>query len=152
MKDYLSMEQSVKQFHQKYGHLVNTTPRTALDGIPRKIKDLRVKLISEEYEELIESLLTHDMEKIADGAADLIYVIIGTCVSYGIPIERIFREMHRSNMTKVYIKPVDEGSKYAGYNPKGKGFMPPDVIGILYNPSKQTLLETLHNDREFENE
>jgi predicted HAD superfamily Cof-like phosphohydrolase len=33
---------------------------------------------------------------------DSLYVIIGTAVSYGIDIERVFDEVHRSNMTKVW--------------------------------------------------
>jgi predicted HAD superfamily Cof-like phosphohydrolase len=111
-----------------------------------------MKLIEEEFIELTNGILSHDMEQIADGAADLIYVVVGTCVSYGIPIDRIFKEVHRSNMTKVYERPADEGSKYAGQNPKGEGYMAPDINGILTHRSKQTLLETKYEDRDFESE
>ena len=33
--------------------------------------------------------------------ADLLYVVYGTAVSVGIDMEPVFREVHRSNMSKV---------------------------------------------------
>ena len=33
--------------------------------------------------------------------ADLLYVVYGTAVSYGIDMDPVFREVHRSNMSKV---------------------------------------------------
>jgi predicted HAD superfamily Cof-like phosphohydrolase len=135
------MEDLVRAFHEKYGHLVSKQPTTL---IPESVKDLRKELISEEYEELLEAIELNSLTDIADGAADLIYVIIGTCLSYGIPIERIFREVHNSNMTKTAIK-AESGQKYGTKTPKGPDYKAPDIHRILFNPKTSTLLETLNS-------
>lgn len=102
-------------------------------------------LIKEEYEELMLALENDDLVKIADGAADLQYVVIGTCTSYGIPSDRIFSEVHNSNMTKtaVPVKDATAGEKYGTKTPKGPDFIPPDINRILFHPSEMTNLEMI---------
>lgn len=132
-------EQMVLEFHEKYGHLISSKPTT---GISVAVKQLRMKLIQEEMEELItKGIEKNNLEEIADGLADLVYVAIGTAISYGIPFDRVFQEVHRSNMTKTAVKVTDAaaGSKYGSGNPKGSGFSPADIESIL--EGKQTLLE-----------
>ena len=147
-----SPEDQLKEFHEKYGHLISEVP--TLD-IPSTVKDLRQKLICEEINETFEgmgyfksSLMSppqlypdkQDLVEIADGIADAIYVLIGTAVSYGIPIMRIFNEVHNSNMTKTAVKAVD-GQKYGTKTPKGPDYVPPDIKGILQFPQDLTELE-----------
>ena len=55
--------------------------------------------------------LGHIGIKIADALADLLYFIYGTAVAYGIDMESVFLEIHRSNMTK--IRPAGGGDKKA---------------------------------------
>lgn len=59
-----------------------------------------MELINEETSELYVNMLGDNLVGIADGIADLLYVVLGTAVEYGIDIEPIFNEVHRSNMTK----------------------------------------------------
>lgn len=132
-----SMELMVKSFHEKYGHLVN---RVATVDVPEGVVKLRKILIEEEYAEMILGIEKGNIQEIADGAADLMYVVIGTCISYGIPIERIFREVHRSNMTKTAIK-AESGEKYGTKTPKGPDYIAPDIKGILEHPENHTTLE-----------
>ena len=124
MKSY---EQSVKEFHNKYGHLISEFPTT---NIPESIKQLRLKLIEEEWEETKKAIQENDLVEIADGCADLIYVIVGTCISYGIPIDHVFAEVHRSNMSKTPIK-ATTGEKYGTKTPKGLDYTPPAIYEIL---------------------
>ena len=42
-----------------------------------------------------------DIEAVAKELADLLYVVYGTAVSCGIDMAPVFREVHRSNMSKV---------------------------------------------------
>lgn len=132
-----SMESRVKAFQVKYGHFCSETPN---HNVPQQVKQLRTELVMEEFNEFFTGLINNDLIEIADGAADLMYVVIGTCVAFGIPIERIFIEVHRSNMTKTAVK-AENGEKYGTKTPKGPDYIAPDVIGILTNPHLPTVLE-----------
>ena len=50
-----------------------------------------------------------DLAAIAKELADLLYVVYGTAVSYGIDMDPVFREVHRSNMSKVGGYKRDDG-------------------------------------------
>jgi predicted HAD superfamily Cof-like phosphohydrolase len=57
---------------------------------------------------------------------------LGTAL-WGMPLRELFEEVHRSNMTKTFSPATNTaGVKYgAGVNPKGPGYSPPDIAGIL---------------------
>jgi predicted HAD superfamily Cof-like phosphohydrolase len=82
-------------------------------------KRLRVRLIQEEFDELKESMAGGDLAAIAKEMADLLYVVYGTAVSYGIDMDPVFREVHRSNMSKVggYKREDGKWVKPATYSP-----------------------------------
>ncbi len=42
-----------------------------------------------------------NLAALAKEMADLLYVVYGTAVSYGIDMDPVFREVHRSNLSKV---------------------------------------------------
>jgi len=86
----------VLEFHRRFEVLANKNPRL----VPHSIWDLRIGLIDEEAKEFAEAAPTGDLAKIADALGDLLYVIYGTAISYGIDLEPIFAEIHRSNMSK----------------------------------------------------
>lgn len=71
-----------------------------------------MRLIREECEEVVEELSklarTQDPDKATEiyrrllkELADLIYVAEGCAVSFGLPIEDAYREVHSSNMSKL---------------------------------------------------
>jgi predicted HAD superfamily Cof-like phosphohydrolase len=62
---------------------------------------LRNRLIQEEFEEFQEAMQSKDLSAMAKELADLLYVVYGTAVSLGIDMEPVFKEVHRSNMSKV---------------------------------------------------
>lgn len=113
--------QCLTAFHLKYEHTVNNTP---ILPSPTDVT-LRERLIKEESEELLEAIRNEDMVKIADGIADLLYVTFGTAITYGIPIDNIFGEVHASNMTKM--------NKKDGYGKtiKGDNFREPQIAEVL---------------------
>lgn len=90
------VQEQVLEFHRAGGHVVNTKP-TIVD---EKTYTLRRRLITEESEELFDAMYQGNMVEIADALADLLYVVYGTAISYGIDMEPISAEVHRSNMTK----------------------------------------------------
>ena len=64
---------------------------------------------------------------------DLWNTIVEDCSRiWGLPLDELFREVHRSNMTKSFSAvPGKTGSKYSAVNPKGLAYTPPDIAGIL---------------------
>lgn len=74
---------------------------------PLKVVQQRVALHDEEHAELLHAIETDNLVAIADAIADNIYAHIGTALVYGIPIDRVFMEVHVTNMTKAL--PLVEG-------------------------------------------
>ena len=105
----------VEDFHRIFDIVLNQIP-TVVDG---RTRELRVKLIQEEFDELKEALAAEDLSSIAKEMADLLYVVYGTAVSYGIEMDPVFREVHRSNMSKVggYKREDGKWVKPATYSP-----------------------------------
>jgi predicted HAD superfamily Cof-like phosphohydrolase len=142
----LSMEEMLEDFTEKYGHWRSEVPTVT---IPYPVKKLRRSLILEEIGETLEAMgFTEsgdisgfeDLTEIADGIADSVYVLVGTALAYGIPFDRVFREVHRSNMTKTAIK-AERGEKYGTKTPKGPDYIAPDIAGIIQFPDQLTELE-----------
>lgn len=87
---------------------------------------LRRRLIREEWRELDDAIRDFDLPGIADGCADLIYVVIGTALAYGIALPEVWDAVQRANLTKS-SGPIRADGKRG----KPPGFRPPDVAGIL---------------------
>lgn len=92
-----SPQDMVREFHETFGITTKDTP-----GFPEE-KDcmLRGRLIVEEFDELMTAFEKNDLVGVADGIGDLLYVVYSTAVSFGIDIQEIFEEIHKSNMTKI---------------------------------------------------
>lgn len=93
-------ERLVRVFHETYGVDVEQSP-----VIPSKeICKLRIELIQEELNEFKEALESGDLEHAIKELADIYYVVAGTSVAMGLHngiIGDAFKEVHRSNMSKV---------------------------------------------------
>ena len=87
----------VEAFHTKFEIVTQTTPM----DVSEETKHLRVQLIQEEFDELKEAMASGNLAAVAKEMADLLYVTYGTAVSYGIDMEPIFQEVHRSNLSKI---------------------------------------------------
>ena len=136
----------VREFHVMTGHPVLPRP-----GVPPNDRvRLRAKLIMEECMETCRALLglpkeqtnafvrannqaidmeldpKTDLVEVADGLADVIYVAYGCALEMGIPIDRVFREVHFSNMKKQ-----SGATREDGKITKPAGWQPPDIGSIL---------------------
>lgn len=105
----------VEEFHRKFDIAVSDRPR--LPDEPTR--HLRVRLIQEEFAELQEAMAAEDLPGVAKELADLLYVVYGTAVSYGVDMDPVFREVHRSNLSKVggYKRADGKWVKPATYSP-----------------------------------
>src|SRR5215204_1216500 len=63
--------------------------------------ELRISLIEEEAREFADAVRANDVPEMVDALCDLLYVTYGAAVALGVDLDPFFREVHRSNMTKV---------------------------------------------------
>lgn len=94
MKDAMD---KVKKFHELGSVPVSNMPSRASYVDNSKI---RIKLLQEEFLEYKEAEADEDLVAIAKELADMVYVICGTALTYGIPFDEVFDEVHRSNLSK----------------------------------------------------
>lgn len=117
-----SMQRDVEEFMRRCDQEVKTYPELP----STEVRALRIRLMVEELlgstksgsydnygaphvkllidnksDELVQSMLNNDLVGIADGIADVLYVVIGTASAYGIDIQEVFDEVHRSNLSKT---------------------------------------------------
>ena len=108
-------QKMVREFHRQFDIHVAESP-----SVPDvKTMALRERLIQEEFDELKEAMNAGNLPGIAKELADLLYVVYGTAVSYGIDMAPVFREVQRSNMSKVGGHKRDDGKwvKPSTYSP-----------------------------------
>lgn len=136
------LHDQVYEFHQAMGLSSATEPTIIADDRVR----LRAALIAEEFFETMESMFScsfseaHeetqrkiressanvDMVALADGLADLDYVVEGTRLEFGIDGGPIANEVHRANMAKVGGPKSSTGKQL-----KPEGWAPPDIARAL---------------------
>jgi len=87
----------VKTFMETFGQEVKTKPSFSSD----KINSLRYDLIKEELEELKEAMENKDLLEVADALTDILYVTYGTGHAFGIDLDKCFKEVQNSNMSKL---------------------------------------------------
>ena len=87
-----------------------------------KITSLRYDLINEELEELKEAIDNKDIKEVADALTDILYVTYGAGHAFGINLDKCFKEVQNSNMSKLGNdgKPI--------YNDKGKVMKGPNYF------------------------
>ena len=61
---------------------------------------LYMNLIKEEFEETAKAFDDEDLIELADGLADMVWVIMGMCNSAGINFDKVWEEVKNSNMSK----------------------------------------------------
>jgi predicted HAD superfamily Cof-like phosphohydrolase len=119
-----TLAQMLREFHTVMNVHGGLMPARPTADIPDRIRDLRRALLAEEIGELQAAVLAGDLVEIADAIADSVYVLVGTAVTYGIPFDEVFAEVHRSNMTKI-------NDPAAPKLVKGPDYEPPRIAEIL---------------------
>jgi predicted HAD superfamily Cof-like phosphohydrolase len=95
---------------ETFGQEVKNKPSFSTD----KINKLRYDLIKEELDELRVALENKDLLEVADALTDILYVAYGAGHAFGIDLDKCFKEVQNSNMSKL-----DENNKPI-YNEWGK--------------------------------
>jgi predicted HAD superfamily Cof-like phosphohydrolase len=139
-----TLREQVREFHLAMNVPVDA-PRPTV--IPDERVRLRCSLIAEECIETLAAMVSHpalgqawdliriaikyghvevNMPELADGMADLDYVVEGTRLEFGIDGAPIAAEVHRANMAKAG-GPIAENGKRL----KPPGWTPPDIVNEL---------------------
>jgi predicted HAD superfamily Cof-like phosphohydrolase len=121
----MSFYTDVRDFHQAFGQRIGEKPELP----DREERKLRRKLLEEEFEEYLDAEHEGDLIEVADALADIIYIACGTAVSYGIPLDDVFAEVHRSNMDKLVNDQVIRRAD--GKIQKPEGWTAPDIKSVL---------------------
>lgn len=138
-----SLPRMVREFHFKFGHPVAWRADQPIDA---EVIRFRLRLIAEEFVELLDACLDHEknegstgekwrafianavikvnLPELVDALADLEYVIEGTRATLGINGRPIMEEVHRANMAKIANGPD-------GKPVKPEGWTPPDIERVL---------------------
>jgi predicted HAD superfamily Cof-like phosphohydrolase len=85
-------------------HSTFNAPVLELPQIPSEQRcELRVSLLQEELNELVEGIKNQDITEIADALCDLQYVLSGAVLEFGLgdKFVELFNEVQRSNMSKA---------------------------------------------------
>ncbi len=108
-------QKMVQAFHEQFDIHIGASPSVPDEAT----QTLRNRLIQEEFEEFQEAMHNQDLPNMAKELADLLYVVYGTAVSLGIDMEPVFKEVHRSNMSKVggYKREDGKWVKPSTYSP-----------------------------------
>ena len=120
----------VREFHKTCDYRPEPTPSFGTS----ERKELWLNLLNEEVREFNDSIESSDLVGTADAIADIIYVATGAALAFGIPIEKVFAEVHRSNMTKLVsgVKVRQDGKIL-----KGSEYSPPDLEPLLAGDSNE---------------
>ena len=119
------IQQALIQFHTTFGVPMRCDPVAQ----PPEYA-LRLELLREEWGEYVTAVSQNDIVGVADGLADMVYVIFGSALAHGIDLPAVLAEVHRSNMSKVGAdgKPIyrDDGKVL-----KGPNYSPPNLRPLL---------------------
>lgn len=92
--------------------------------------NLYMSLIQEEFDETIDAFGKCDIVEVADGLADMVWVIMGLASTLGIPFDQVWDEVKASNMSKVVdgklLKRED------GKVMKPDTYFKPDINAVLF--------------------
>ncbi len=121
----MGMVEDVRDFHRKFGQTIGEKPSLPLPD--SSLMKFRLALIEEEYQEMWEALghgpdKVQDFPKAVDGVLDLVWVLLGTLVSFGVDPRPAWNEIAKTNMAK-------EGGALRGDGKilKPQGWVPPDI-------------------------
>ena len=121
------LQAQVAEFHKLYQVPMRTRP-----GFPPPDRiALRVSLIQEEAKEFREACEKRDFIEAADALGDLLVVTFGSALEFGLDMDPIMDEIHRSNKSKLGLdgRPI---RREDGKILKGPNYDPPHLEKVIF--------------------
>jgi len=127
-ENIMNNQKDVTEFMAAADQYVGKTPHLNEDNMAQA--RLYIDLIDEEFRELCDGFLRRHIGDIADGGADLVWVVQGLFTTLGIDFNKVWEEVRASNMSKV-----SEGGKIKkradGKILKPDTYFKPDIDRVL---------------------
>ena len=98
-EENMNYQNDVEQFMAAADQYIGATPH--LNENNEAQAKLYIDLIDEEFRELCDGFLRRHIGDIADGGADLVWVVKGLFTTLGINFDQVWEEIRASNMSKV---------------------------------------------------
>jgi hypothetical protein len=98
-EENMNYQDDVEQFMAAADQYIGATPH--LNENNEAQAKLYIDLIDEEFRELCDGFLRRHIGDIADGGADLVWVVKGLFTTLGINFDQVWEEIRASNMSKV---------------------------------------------------
>lgn len=143
--------EKLSEFHKAFGLLNKDEPYHEIFDEDKKSVQLRLDLIEEEFNELKDAVKERDMVEIADALADILYVTYGAGVSFGIDMDRAFKLVHDSNMSKLCTSEEQAKKTVEWYKNNQNVYDSPayrkcesdDKYWVVYNQSSGKILKSI---------
>jgi predicted HAD superfamily Cof-like phosphohydrolase len=114
-----SAQMDVEEFHRTLDIPIGT-------NVEIRRSELRAELIREESQELIHAVERGSLYDAIDGMCDVLVVVYGTAVEWGINLAPFWDEVHKTNMAKFGGPERSDGKKL-----KPPGWTPPRLEKIM---------------------
>lgn len=96
--------------------------------VNEKLVVLLMDMLNEETSELTKAMWSGKVSDIAQEIADVLYVTFGIANHHGISMEKVFKLVHESNLTKISDGQVERN--HAGKIVKGANYKKPDLAWL----------------------
>ena len=147
--------EKVLDFNQSFGVTVHESPKSDIFDTDPKLVNLRMNLIREEMRELEDAVKQKNMTECVDALGDILYVVYGMGVSFGVNMDEAFRLIHESNMSKLCISEEEAINTVKWYENEFKeNRQPYDSPGyrkstdgkywVVYNKSSGKILKSIN--------
>jgi predicted HAD superfamily Cof-like phosphohydrolase len=110
---------------------------------------LRIELLSEELKELQQAIDDDNIVEVADALCDLQYVLSGAVLEFGLgeKFEKLFNEVHRSNMSKACTSLEEAEATISHYSIKkgmGAAYEKVDDMYLIYRLCDNKTLKSIN--------
>jgi predicted HAD superfamily Cof-like phosphohydrolase len=117
---------AVREFREQFGQPISDVGTFG----EREDQELAAELIEEECDEASVAILcASDLEAVALELADILYVVYGAGLTFGIDVDKAFAIVHEANMAKLW----DDGT--AHHRADGKVLKPPGYVRPDLSPA-----------------
>jgi predicted HAD superfamily Cof-like phosphohydrolase len=137
----------IKEFHKTFELHIGSKIDDELFNNEKEFK-LRLALIQEEFNELIDAITDKNIKEVADAVIDILYVTYGAAASFGIDANKGFDLVHKSNMTKACLTEEEAIATVENYKNDTRydspAYKKSGDYYIVYNKSSGKILKSIN--------